>query len=243
MTLGWHKKGFTKTKEGRVSDQDIVEHIRSAVLMQRLAPNTKLPEVTIGDVFGVSRSVVRKALTRLDAEHVIDQRPNQVARVRAPSIDETRETFSARRLVEGEIVSLLAGKRDVATYKALEKQVALEKQAFENSDEPSRIEHSLNIHHLLAQHAPNRILGAMLTDLVLRTSIVIALYKRPGLSSCYLEGDHANLLAHLASGDAQAAKQAIYTHLNSLESLLVLSSQEPENDDLMTILGGKSVRA
>tara|TARA_R110002020_G_scaffold21701_13_gene73731 strand:+ start:784 stop:1500 length:717 start_codon:yes stop_codon:yes gene_type:complete len=237
MNLGWHKNRFNKPQEGRVGDQDIVDHIRSAVLMQRLTPNTKLPEITLGEVFGVSRSVVRKALTRLDAEHVIDQRPNQVARVRAPSIEETRETFSARRLVEGEIVALLAGKLETSAKKALQQQVVLEKQAYENNNEPARIEHSLNIHHLLAESSPNSIMGAMLTDLVLRTSIVIALYKPPSLLSCYLEGDHAQLLSHLINGDAEAARNSVHAHLNSLESLLVLNAREPDAD-LMAILGG-----
>lgn len=243
MNLGWHNKRLSKPKEGgRVSDQDIVEHIRAAVLMQRLPPNTKLPEITLGEVFGVSRSVVRKALTRLAAEYVINQRPNQVARVRAPTIEETRETFSARRLIEGEIAALQAGKLDATTMAALEHQVTGEKQAYERRDEPARIEHSLTIHHLLAEHASNRILGTMLTDLVLRTSIVIALYKRPSLASCYLEGDHAQLLTHLASGDAEAARRCIHNHLDSLEALLDLSSRAADTD-LMAILGGKSVRA
>lgn len=237
MKSAWHKKQFSKPGLGRTSDQDIVDHIRSAVLMQRLTPNTKLPEVTIGEVFGVSRSVVRKALTRLDAEHVIEQRPNQVARVRAPSIGETRETFSARRLVEGEVVALLAGKLDASMLKSLQRQIELERQAYESKNEPARIEHSLNIHHFLAEHAPNSILGAMLTDLVLRTSIVIALYKPSSLASCYLEGDHDKLIAHLKSGDADAAREAINTHLNSLESLLILSTKAPDTD-LKAILGG-----
>lgn len=116
MSLGWHNKPLNTSKRGGYNDQMIVEHIRNAVLMQRLPPNTKLPEITLGEVFGVSRTVVRKALTRLAAEHVINQSPNQVARVRAPSVEETRETFSARRLIEGEIVALQAGKLDAKPW-------------------------------------------------------------------------------------------------------------------------------
>lgn len=242
MSLGWQNKRLGKLKQGGSSYQDIVEHIRAAVLMQRLPPNTKLPEVTLGEVFGVSRSVVRKALTRLAAEHVINQRPNQVARVRAPTVEETRETFSARRLIEGEVAALQAGKLDATTMAILDEQVEDEKRAYARKDEPARIEHSLTIHHLLAEHASNRILGAMLTDLVLRTSIVIALYKRSGLTSCYLEGDHAQLLMHLASGDAEAARRCVHHHLDSLEALLDLSPRSADTD-LMSILGGKLDRS
>ncbi|RTR07034.1 GntR family transcriptional regulator [Halomonas nitroreducens] len=243
MNNAWHTEMLAEAKAGgRVSDRDIVDKVRRAVLMQRLPPGTKLPEVTLGEVFGVSRSVVRKALTRLASEHVIDQRPNQVARVRAPSIEETRETFDARRLVEGEVVALLAGRLPAEAMAALSEQARGEVAAFERGDEPARIEHSLTLHHLLAEHSPNRVLGAMLTDLVLRTSIVIALYKRAGLASCYLAGDHTRLLAHLEAGDAEAARGDIHDHLNGLEALLDLSPREARID-LKSILGRATEQA
>lgn len=233
----WQEEVLAEVRAGRrISDRDIVDKVRRAVLMQRLPPGTRLPEVTLGEVFGVSRSVVRKALTRLASEHVVDQRPNQVARVRAPSIEETRETFAARRLVEGEVAALLAGRLDAASHARLAAQARGEIEAHDRGDEPARIEHSLAIHHLLAEHSPNRVLGAMLTDLILRTSIVIALYKRPNLASCFLEGDHTALLAALERGDAEAAREGIRHHLESLEALLDLSPREA-SIDLMAILG------
>lgn len=233
----WQEEVLAEVRAGsRISDRDIVDKVRRAVLMQRLPPGTRLPEVTLGEVFGVSRSVVRKALTRLASEHVVDQRPNQVARVRAPSIEETRETFAARRLVEGEVAALLAGHLDAASHARLAAQARGEIEAHGRGDEPARIEHSLAIHHLLAEHSPNRVLGAMLTDLILRTSIVIALYKRSNLASCFLAGDHTALLAALEQGDAEAAREVIRHHLESLEALLDLSPREA-SIDLMAILG------
>ncbi len=228
---------LTKIKVGgRASDQQIVDKVRKAVLTQSLPPGTRLPEVTLGEIFGVSRSVVRKALTRLDAEHVVTQTPNQVARVRAPSIEETRETFAARRLVEGEVVALLAGHLKTVQLATLEKVVEKERQAHANRDEPVRIEHSLTLHHTLAELSPNRVLGNMLTDLILRTSIVIALYKRDGLASCYLEGDHVELLAHLRAGESEAARRSVADHLQALEGLMDLSARNARID-LMSILG------
>lgn len=237
MSQAWHEELQADVRSGaRVGDRDIADKVRRAVLMQRLPPGTKLPEVTLGEVFGVSRSVVRKALTRLASEHVVDQRPNQVARVRAPSIEETRETFAARRLVEGEVVALLAGRLSAETLDALRLQANEETEAHRRGDEPARIEHSLNLHHLLAEHSPNRVLGGMLTDLVLRTSIVVALYKRPGLSSCYQEAQHERLVELLAAGEADAARGAIHDHLLGLEALLDLSPRE-SRIDLKSILG------
>ncbi|QOR39859.1 GntR family transcriptional regulator [Billgrantia diversa] len=237
MSNTWQEEVAAETRAGgRISDRFIVDKVRTAVLTQRLPPGTRLPEVALGEIFGVSRSVVRKALTRLAADHVVSQQPNQVARVRAPSIEETRETFAARRLVEGEVAALLAGNIDEALLEEIATLVAREAEAHAHGDEPARIENSLAIHHLLAEYAPNRVLGAMLTDLVLRTSIVIALYKRAGLASCYLPQDHPALLERLRDGDAEAARQCIHDHLQALEGLLDLRTRETRID-LMAILG------
>lgn len=237
MSTTWQDEVAAETRAGgRISDRFIVDKVRAAVLTQRLPPGTRLPEVALGEIFGVSRSVVRKALTRLAADHVVSQQPNQVARVRAPSIEETRETFAARRLVEGEVAALLAGRLDAELLEEIASRVEREAEAHSRGDEAARIENSLAIHHLLAEHSPNRVLGAMLTDLILRTSIVIALYKRAGLASCYLAEDHPALLGHLRGGDGEAARRCIHDHLQALEGLLDLSTRETRID-LMAILG------
>ncbi|GHC33267.1 GntR family transcriptional regulator [Aidingimonas halophila] len=235
MTQRW-QENLNVDSSVRINDQYIVERIRHAVLTQRLPPNTRLPEVTLGEVFGVSRSVIRKALTRLASDHVIVQQPNQVARVAAPDVAETREIFAARRLIEGEVASLLCGHLDTVQLDALDTLVQAEQHAHEQGDEPRRIEQSLAIHHYLADHAPNRILGVMLTDLILRTSIVIALYKRSGMASCYLGDDHAILVELLHHGEPDQARSHVQTHLDSLERLLDLSASETRID-LASIFG------
>ncbi|MFC3285411.1 GntR family transcriptional regulator [Litchfieldella rifensis] len=237
MSDNWHDEMLADAKAGgRINDRHIVDRIRQAVLMQRLPPGTRLPEVALGEIFGVSRSVVRKALTRLASDHVITQQPNQVARVCAPSVDETREIFAARRLIEGEVVALLAGHLGHAQCRTLAAYVDDEYQAHLRGDESQRIEHSLAIHHYLADQSPNRILGMMLSDLILRTSIVIALYKRSGLASCYLENDHADLLKHLERGESEAARRCVQAHLTALEKLLDLRPHEARID-LAAIFG------
>lgn len=226
MNGSWQhdQHGSTSPAGSRVSDEKIVDQVRRAVLMQRLPPGTRLPEVALGEAFGVSRSVVRKALTRLVANHVAVQRPNQVARVASPDVDETREIFAARRLIEGEVVALLTGNVSTRVQQRLSALAEAEKAAFARGDEERRIEESLAFHHCLAEHSPNRILGTMLRDLILRTSIVIALYKPSDLTSCYLEDDHDDLLARLVSGQPDAARARVHAHLSALEALLDLNA-------------------
>lgn len=59
-----------KTGKTRTGTQDdiVYAHIFDAILEQRLAPGTKLSEEALGEIFGVSRTIIRRALSRLAHE-------------------------------------------------------------------------------------------------------------------------------------------------------------------------------
>jgi len=74
---------------GVAGSQGIYEEIYEAILDHRLPPGTKLTEDSIGEIFGVSRTVVRKALFRLAHENIVRIRPNRGAAVASPDRRET----------------------------------------------------------------------------------------------------------------------------------------------------------
>ncbi|MCC5812094.1 MAG: GntR family transcriptional regulator [Ectothiorhodospiraceae bacterium] len=227
------------TRSGRgkrkATDQTIFESIYNAVLTQRLPPGSRLPEVALGELFGVSRSIVRKALTRLASAHVIEQRPNQMAAVAKPSVQETHQIFEARRHIESEVVRLCAGQLSKADIADLRKLIEAEKEAHDSGHHQDRVHHSMSMHLLLADRCPNRVLGRIQREMVLRTSIVIALYKVPGVDACYLGDDHSRLVDLIAAGKGDDAAKLAHRHLQSLENLLDLQDQ-PHAIDLASIL-------
>tara|TARA_A100001391_G_scaffold146973_1_gene104465 strand:- start:40328 stop:41065 length:738 start_codon:yes stop_codon:yes gene_type:complete len=214
----------------KASDQSIYEAIYEAVLTQRLPPGSRLPEVALSELFGVSRSIIRKALTRLASDHVIEQRPNQMAMVARPGVDETRQIFAARRLVEGEVMRLTAGTLNKTRLQELKRLVKEEKSAHQSGRDQDRVHCSMEVHRFLARHCPNQVLGQMMRELVLRTSIVIALYKSPGMSACFLGDDHARLAELFAQGKGDQAAALAHRHLCALEELLDLNEADPAID-------------
>ena len=90
------------------SEDEIFARIYEAVLDHRLRPGTKLKEVALADAFGVNRAVVRKVLARLSYNRLVALRPNRAAVVASPTIDESRDLFAARRVVEAAIVECVA---------------------------------------------------------------------------------------------------------------------------------------
>jgi DNA-binding GntR family transcriptional regulator len=64
----------------------IYRALRHAIIEQALAPGAKLPEDAIGERFGVSRIIVRSALSQLAADGLVELRRNHGASVATPKM-------------------------------------------------------------------------------------------------------------------------------------------------------------
>ena len=96
----------------RTRTEKVHHALRSAIIEQRLAPGSRLPEDAIGESFGTSRTIAREALGRLAVEGLVDLIPNRGAFVANPSLEDGRGIFTVRRALERAMVLELVGKID-----------------------------------------------------------------------------------------------------------------------------------
>ena len=87
--------------------QRIVDSITTAIVERRLMPGTKLAEQQIADIFGVSRTLVRQALNQLSRDRLVTLEPARGAFVAKPSVQEARQVFEVRAMLEAAIVKQL----------------------------------------------------------------------------------------------------------------------------------------
>lgn len=73
---------------------------RSAIHGKIGYPGTKLGEDDLGNIYGVSRTLVRLALQTLARGGIVIIKKNRGAFVAPPSIAQTHEVFEVRRLIE-----------------------------------------------------------------------------------------------------------------------------------------------
>jgi DNA-binding GntR family transcriptional regulator len=86
----------------------IVDAITTAIVERvRLMPGTKLAEQQIADIFKVSRTLVRQALNQLSRDHLVTLEPARGAFVAQPSVDEARQVFEVRKMLEAGMVRQL----------------------------------------------------------------------------------------------------------------------------------------
>ncbi|MCX8998249.1 GntR family transcriptional regulator [Rhizobiaceae bacterium BDR2-2] len=208
--------------------QHIRDSLRSAIADRRLAPGTKLSEAEVGTLFDVSRTVVRSALQMLAFEGLVRIERNRGAFVSNPTPEEARQIFASRRLIEPGIVAEAAQRitaRDMAEFRAHLKEEAYYMNQRGPDARRAEIKASGDFHLKLAHVAGNVILQKFMDELVARSSLVIALYGRSGVSSCG-HGEHGALLDALEQGDVEKARHLMLHHIDHIEADLDLRTME-----------------
>jgi DNA-binding GntR family transcriptional regulator len=201
--------------ESRVDD--VFRALHRAIAEQALLPGTKLPEDLIGQQFGVSRTIVRAAITRLQARGLVEVQHNRGAAVAIPSLEQARQVFAARRCLEREIVRTLAGRLDAAAVGRLESHVQRETDAQGDAVDPHEaIRLAGDFHVLLADMAGNEVMRGFVAELVSRSSLILAVHARPHSAECAAT-EHRQVIEALRDNDADGAAIAMDNHLSAVE--------------------------
>ena len=87
---------------------DIYRDIFGTIVDQRLPPGTKLNELILCEIFNASRRQIGEVLRRLAHDGLVAIHRNRGAFVAAPNADEARAIFDARKIIEAEIVRIVA---------------------------------------------------------------------------------------------------------------------------------------
>ena len=99
---------------------EIAFRLQAAILDGEFPPGTHLQQDELCARFGVSRTPVREALRKLQAQHLVNLVPNKGATVRTPSRDELSEVYVLRAELEGLAAALAAERAGPAELAALD---------------------------------------------------------------------------------------------------------------------------
>jgi DNA-binding GntR family transcriptional regulator len=206
----------------------IREAVRNAIIDRRLAPGTKLSEAEVGALFDVSRTVARAALQMLTFEGLVKTERNRGAFVSHPSPDEARQVFASRRLIEPGIVAEALQRITPEDIEGFRRQLDEEARHINERGPAARraeIKASGDFHLMLASVSGNAILQKFMDELVARSSLVIALYGRSGVSSCG-HSEHSAILDALQNGDGKRASALMIHHIDHIEADLDLQLKQ-----------------
>lgn len=221
--------GSAKGAKTGTQDDVVYAHIFDAILEQRLAPGTKLSEEALGEIFGVSRTIIRRALSRLAHEQVVLLRPNRGAVVAEPSLEEARQISFARRIVERAITELAVEHATAEQIANLQHLVDEEQACFDKGDRGSGIRLSGEFHLQLALMANNAPLLNFQRSLVSQTSLIIARYESGNRSHCSYD-EHNQLIEAIKKRDKEKAVELMMHHLDHIDHKLNLQDDGASGD-------------
>jgi DNA-binding GntR family transcriptional regulator len=209
--------------------RQIVESLTRAIVEHRLQPGTKLAEQRLADHFGVSRTLVRQALFQLSQNRLIRMEPARGAFVAAPTVEEARQVFAVRRMLEAEMTRAFVRAATPARIRALREHVAQEKAAMEQDDAAGRGELLGDFHIRMAELMGNEVLAQILRDLISRSSLITLMYQRAGAAR-HSQEEHVEIVRALAAKDEDRAVRLMSEHLAHVEESLAFDRKVPTHD-------------
>ena len=227
-------------------EPNLTDRITEVLINEITSGNYKLgeilpPEQAIADRLGVSRTVLREAVSRLKADGLLTSKQGRGLAVQAiarPSVlrmhaadedqlDEILSIVELRRGFEIEAASLAASRRDENDLLAMRQALDDMASAIETDDIASGIEADLRFHRAIAEATRNEhyveffhFLSRLLRDNLTVSRTRSAKAKR-GTDA---QREHEIIFQAIESGDAEIARNCARNHIENTESRLRSSS-------------------
>ena len=218
-------------KKHRNLAQGVVEAITATIQGGTLKPGEKLPtESLIMQLHGVSRTVVREAISHLQAAGLVETRhgvgtfvlepPTGNMRLTISTLDDVLAILELRISLETEAAWLAASRRS-------DEQAAMLASLLKRmQEEGNPVEVDKQFHLLIAQSTNNRYFVDILSDLGsaiiprARVNSAQLVHDDPAAYLQRVQREHEDICHAIVRKDAEAARAAMRTHLsNSRERL------------------------
>ena len=209
---------LARVKETRV--KNAYEKLKSDILSGELAPGFQAPEPEIAARLEMSRTPVREALIRLEAEGLVSLIPRRGAKVLAVQLQDLIEVMEILGALEGLAASILArveDKRDaMAELEWVSNAVLL---AREQNDLNGWVDQDGRFHRTIAKYSNARLEREISLNLDQIHRAIRVLTRMNG-APVETNADHLALMEVISSGDANAASDIARSHrLDMLQAL------------------------
>ena len=189
--------------------------IRDLILSGEMPAGAPLGEEALAQRCGVSRTPVRDALRRLEAELLVQRTDSQRCFVAEWSLDDVGDTFELRAMTEGLAARRAAERMEPARLDELRACHAVIAAAIERSDLDISgfLEANRRFHTLIVESAGSPRLAALLGTLVEQPIVwrTAHQYGREELQRSHRE--HSELIAAFERGDGQWAADIMSAHI------------------------------
>ncbi len=213
-TLRTHSQGG----RGGWSTQTVSERLRQLILEGEYGPGERLIEEQLAERLGISRTPVRQALTMLEAEGLVEITPNKGAVVCSFGIEEVRDVYDLRAVLEGHAARRAASRIGEPELERLgqlcEEMEGLGSRFSDHEGEIRRLV-SLNqeYHEMIVAASRNRRLERLVQHAVEVPLVFKSFFWYRPHERTISNHHHRQILNALESGDADRAEIVMREHV------------------------------
>ncbi len=214
-------------------DEEIYEQLRSRILNGEYQPGERLVELRLAEKMGVSRTPLREALRRLEAEGLVRALRQGGLAVSEPDAAEIEELFGVREVLEAYAARLAAekaGPKELALIEERHKaMLARHHESGADFDVNAVLDTHNRVHQAIAAASGNQTLYRLILDIQERLTRYDAAVYREDANEWHrnYEGHH-ELLDMLYERDADGLEQLMREHVRGckIRALELLTRNE-----------------
>ncbi|MER5751982.1 GntR family transcriptional regulator [Streptomyces sp. NPDC002088] len=213
--------------------EEIYAELRERILDGLYAPGVRLSQQTLADELSVSRTPLREALHRLEADGLVVAEANRGMTVSPAHHEQAEQSYATRLLIEPPLVAALVGK--VGEKDVQEMAEALEAMERTSARTKDFQEAHLRFHTLLLHRYP-----PLLADMTTEQHSRILRHQRLHLTRPTVPDDFTRIdrqfLDAVRDGDGERARQLLELHLIDAALGMALDINPDYNFDSLLIV-------
>lgn len=231
------KPGITVQRKNLT--EQLYEILENQIISGDIAPGTKLSEENVAEVFGVSRSPAREAITELERIGLAARMGARDRIVAMPTAELIQETFEIWWILDAGRSYLSSLKATEDDHKRLYELLAEIDEAQAAGDEAKRLELSESFHGLLYNRCTNGQLLRIINDYGKYIRWFKTLYYRHVDKSETSRAEHRQIVDHYVQKDLLGLTDLIRRHiLRQRDDVITHFAQSQGAGELVELDGG-----
>ncbi|TAJ28933.1 MAG: GntR family transcriptional regulator [Bosea sp. (in: a-proteobacteria)] len=203
------------SERGRPTRERVYLYVREQILRGRFAGGSFVEEEEISSALGVSRTPVREAFHRLEAERFIDLLPRRGALVRQVTAQELLDLYEARRMIEGHAIQRIC--REEIPIPPQMATILHAIEALPQDDYFERIELNRRFHFVMVAAVGNVVLSELYQSLGARQQrVAMTAISTDPTRTARISREHQALLSALSLWDEAGALAILEQHLRPI---------------------------
>lgn len=218
----------TSNPPQRTAKDRALDYVKARVLTGAFPGGELISEGDVAAALGMSRTPVREAFLRLEAEGLLRLYPQRGALVVPVSPDEVRAVMEARLVLEQFAATRVVGRGPAVcagVFERLSGELLRQRAAADRVDWPDFLDADRAFHAITLDEASNAILSGFYGSLRDRQMRMIgeSALRDPARVTTIL-AEHREIAESLRDGDAERALRAVQSHLASTVRAIGLAS-------------------